>query len=131
MDLRKLALAGFLTTSLPIASATDAPPTPPYADFVGSWVLCQDEDGSPKDTMQFFEEGYGFVIRQGKPKTPFLYLPNGNKVLLAVNSRGNMVTIYLDWPDSKDKLILVSERTGHQAFYVREQDQKKFECTAK
>jgi hypothetical protein len=101
------------------------------ASLTGKWVLCQDQDNGPKETLQFFPEGYGFTLRREKPKVPFLYKIFNDEVLLAINASGNLLTIYLHLNEDQTKLTLKSERTGHLAFYVHEETANKFRCTAK
>lgn len=123
-----------LLLALPLAAVAQAPVSATH-DFTGGltgkWVLCKDQDHSPKDAMKFFAEGYGFELRPNKPKVPFLYMVTGSKVLLALNASGKMLTLYLTVNPSHTKLTLTDQRTGHVAFYVRSGQEQKFACTAK
>jgi hypothetical protein len=93
--------------------------------------LCIDPDGSPKDAMEFFAEGYGFSLRPDKPKLAFLFKETSGQVMLAVNARGNLVTIYLKVDEGYTRLTNKSERTGNEAFYVRKGKEAENNCTAK
>jgi hypothetical protein len=99
--------------------------------LVGTWVLCVDPDGGAKDSMEFFPEGYGFNLRSGKPKVPFLFKEAGSQVMLAVNARGNLVTIYLSVDKSYSRLTNKNERNGNEAIYVRREKVAESGCTAK
>ena len=111
-------------------SAGAEAPAKGSASLTGTWVLCQDQDHGQKDALQFFPEGYGFSLRREKPKVPFLYKVSNDEVLLAINS-GNLLTLYLHLNPDRTKLTLKTERTGHEAFYVREESTSGFKCTAK
>jgi hypothetical protein len=129
------AIALIVTTALLLgtvpASFANGADANKAVDLTGTWVLCKDQDHSPKDTMKFFEEGYGFELRPNKPKVPFLYKVAGTQVLLALNASGNMLTLYLSLNSAATKLTLTDQRTGHVAFYVRSGQEKHFGCTAK
>ena len=109
------------------ASALVRLPSP----LVGTWVLCDDPDGSPKDSLEFFPEGYGFSRRPNAPMSPFLFKEAAGQLLLMVNARGNLLSIYLDVPADYSRLTLKSERTGNEASYVRAGEEQKRGCTIK
>ena len=119
------ALAAF--SFLGSAAAAKATASP----LVGTWVLCQDPDGSPKDTLEFFTEGYGFSRRPNAPMSPFLFKETKDQLLLAVNAHGNLLNIYMGVSPDHSRLTLKSERTGNEAFYVRVGQEKENGCTAK
>ena len=133
MRIFRLTLA-MLLLALPLSAAAQAPAGAASnftGGLTGDWVLCKDQDHSPKDEMKFFAEGYGFELRPNKPKVPFLYVVTGSKVLLALNASGKMLTLYLTINPAHTKLSLTDQRTDHVAFYVRSGQEKKFTCTAK
>ena len=130
MKVSLLLCVGFALLCFAHVSAATASATKISTSLTGKWVLCQDQDNGPKDALEFFPEGYGFSLRRDKPKVPFLYKISNDEVLLAINS-GNLLTLYLHFNQDRTKLTLKSERTGHEAFYVREESTSKFECTAK
>ena len=124
----QLAVVALATLSLAgTVSAAEASVSP----LVGTWVLCQDPDGSPKDSLEFFAEGYGFSRRPNAPMSPFLFMEASGKLLLAVNARGNMLNIYLGVSPDHSRLTLKSERTGNEAFYVRAGQENQNGCTTK
>ncbi len=133
MKVSRLTLLAFVL-ALPLAAVAQAPggaTSDSTGGLTGKWVLCKDQDHSPKDVMKFFAEGYGFELRPNKPKVPFLYMVSGSQILLALNASGKMLTLYLTVNPSHTKLTLTDQRTGHEAFYVRSGQEKKFQCTAK
>jgi len=130
MKVSSLLCLGFALLCFVQSSAGSEPATSTPVSLTGKWVLCQDQDNGPKDALQFFPEGYGFSLRSAKPKVPFLYKVANGEVLLAINS-GNLLTLYMHLNQEQTKLTLKSERTGHEAFYVREETVSKFDCTAK
>jgi hypothetical protein len=103
---------------------------PVESHLVGLWVLCQDPDGSPKDSLEFFAEGYGFSRRPNAAVSPFLFKESGGQVMLAVNAKGNLLTIYLSVAADYSRLTLKSARTGSESFYVRAGQEKQNACTA-
>jgi hypothetical protein len=124
-SLAVIALAAFSFSEVAAAArATESP-------LVGTWVLCQDPDGSPKDTLEFFSEGYGFSRRSNAPMSPFLFKEAKDQLLLAVNAHGNLLNIYMGVSPDHSRLTLKSERTGNEAYYVRVGQEKQNGCTAK
>ena len=124
-SLAVIALAVFSFSGVPAAAKATASP------LVGTWVLCQDPDGSPKDTLEFFAEGYGFSRRPNATMSPFLFKEAKDQLLLAVNANGNLLNIYMGVSPDHSRLTLKSERTGNEAFYVRVGQEKQNGCTAK
>jgi hypothetical protein len=118
-----------LAASLCIGNAAAA--EPPSSPLTGIWVLCQDPDGSPKDSLEFFAEGYGFNRRPNAPMSPFLYKEAPGQLLLMANSRGNLLNVYLGVAPDHGRLTLKSERTGNEAYYVRSGQEQNQGCTAK
>ena len=127
MNARKVVAACVALVTAPYLKSAEETPS----RLVGTWVLCVDPDGSPKDAMEFYPEGYGFSLRAGKPKVPFLFKEAAGQVMLAVNARGNLVTIYLRVDQGYARLTNKSERTGNEAFYVRIGKEAENGCTAK
>lgn len=129
MRMMSLVAAGVLAaaSSMGAVKAAEQSPSP----VVGVWVLCQDPDGSPKDSLQFFEEGYGFSRRANAAMSPFLYKEAAGRLLLAVNAKGNLLTVYLRVAPDYSQLIFKSERTGKEALYVRAGQEEQYGCTAK
>ena len=118
-----------LLASLAVGNAFAAEPA--ASPLVGRWVLCEDPDGSPKDSLEFFAEGYGFNRRPNAPMSPFLYKEAAGQLLLMVNARGNLLNIYLGVPEDHSRLTLKSERTGNEASYVRAGEEQERSCTIK
>jgi methionine sulfoxide reductase heme-binding subunit len=128
MKVCSIVAASIIVASIaPTAHASD----PSTSPLIGNWVLCQDPDNSPKDTLQFFPEGYGFSVRPNKPKSPFLFKEAVGQVMLAINAKGNLLTINLGVNPDNSRLTLKSDRTGNESFYVREGQEEKNSCTAK
>mgnify|MGYP000429718846 CR=1 FL=1 len=118
---------GFASLS---ASAVAHASDPAASPLIGTWVLCQGGDNSPKDALQFFAEGYGFSSTPGKPKSPFLFKDAPGEVMLAVNAKGNLLTIYLAVNAENTRLTTKNDQAVNQAFYVREGEEQKNACTA-
>ncbi|KMM74951.1 hypothetical protein ACP93_14215 [Xanthomonas sp. NCPPB 1128] len=110
-----------------VAFAATAPTSP----LVSTWVLCEDPDGAPKDSLEFFTEGYGFSRRPSAVMAPVLYKESNGQVLLAVNARGDLITVRLSVPPDHSRLKFKSERTGNVAYYVRAGTEQSAGCTAK
>ena len=90
--------------------------------------MCKDDDGNPKDVLQFFTEGYGFVVRQNKANIPFLYKAANSQVMIAANNKGVFTSMVFTRPEEHNRLTLKNDITGSESFYVRESDEKKFSC---
>ncbi|MFC3717310.1 hypothetical protein ACFONC_14255 [Luteimonas soli] len=117
-----------LLASLP-AVASDSP-SQKHDWLTGTWVLCEDPDGSPKDSLQFNPDGTGTVIR-AKGNIEFLHKHSGLAVSLLANANGNAIPIELTASPSHDKLQLHSDQTGNTSIYVRSESQEAATCSVK
>ncbi|WP_157511071.1 hypothetical protein [Frateuria sp. Soil773] len=97
--------------------------------LTGTWVMCQDPDHSPPDSLTFHPEGYGFEHRPDKPKYPFLFKETGEKLLLLVNARGDLIQIHMMVNPARTRLFLKSDKTGSESFYVRQGQEKENSCS--
>lgn len=127
MKARELVSACLALIAAPCLNAAEGA----TSQLVGTWVLCVDPDGSPKDAMEFHPEGYGFILRPDKTKVRFLFSEAGGQVALAVDAKGKTVTIYLKVDGVHGRLTNRSERTGNEAFYVRKGKETENGCTAR
>lgn len=125
------AIAGTLLLGLIAASAHSENAAPSAEPLTGTWVMCQDPDHSPPDSLIFFSEGYGFEQRPNKPKYPFLFKEASGKLLLLANAKGDLIQIHMTINSSRTRLFLKSEKTGSESFYVRRGQEKKNACSAK
>lgn len=98
--------------------------------LIGSWVLCDDPDNSPKDTLHFNADGTGLVIR-AKGNIEFLHKHSGQAVSLLANVNGYAIPIELSSSPSFDKLLLHSDKTGNTATYVRSDSPQASSCSIK
>jgi hypothetical protein len=103
----------------------------PALDLTGAWTLCQDPDGSPKDSMQFKSDGTGSVTHADARVTEFLYKVDGHSLQLLAHVGDRAVPISMSISDDGQKLMAYSETTKNTSFYVRESETAKFQCTAK
>lgn len=129
MGFRKLAEGLLLLLASLMAGASERPlPKPDW--LVGNWVLCEDPDNSPKDTLQFNSDGTGLVIR-AKGNIEFLHKHSGQSVSLLASANGYVIPIELSSSSSFDKLLLHSKRTGNVATYVRSDSTQASSCGIK
>lgn len=110
--------------------------TPSESLLVGTWVLCNDPDHGPFDSIVFFQEGYGFVIQPlSHKKTPFLFKSVNGEVLVMANVNGALLSLtYSLSPgvtSSKSRLLFTTPKLGHRSLYVRKGMEKENACTAK
>lgn len=125
---------GFLLflSSLP-AAAIDLP-SQKNDWLTGTWVLCEDPDSSPKDSLQFNADGTGMVIR-AKGNIEFLHKHSELAVSLLANANananGNAIPIELSASPGHDKLLLHSDQTGNTSTYVRSDSQEAATCSIK
>lgn len=129
MDSRKLVVGLVLLLASLVALASESPaPKPDW--LIGNWVLCEDPDNSPKDTLQFNADGTGLVIR-AKGNVEFLHKHSGHSVSLLANANGYAIPIELSSSSSFDKLLLHSDKTGNTAIYVRSDSPQASSCSIK
>ena len=98
--------------------------------LVGTWVLCDDPDNSPKEHLQFNEDGTGLLIR-AKGNIEFLHKHSGQAVSLLANAGGRAIPIELSASSAFDALLLYSQKTGQTASYIRTDSGKTSTCSIK
>ncbi len=113
MSSRKL-IVGLLSLLATLGTAATQNPAPASGWLFGTWVLCEDPDNSPKDSLQFNADGTGLVIR-AKGNVEFLHKHSGRSVSLHANANGYAIPIELTSSPGFDKLLLQSEKTGNTA----------------
>jgi hypothetical protein len=124
---RKLAI-GFMVL-LVLSGAPASAKAQTSADWlIGTWVLCEDPDNSPKESLQFNSDGSGQVIR-AKGNIDFLYKRSGRSVSLLANANGYAIPIELSVSDKFDRLLLHSDKTGSTSSYVRIDSALATTCT--
>lgn len=123
---RKL-LVGLLCILAPIGAAASKPQ--PKSDWlVGTWVLCEDPDNSPKDSLQFNSDGTGSVMR-AKGNVEFVHKHSGQSVSLLANANGYAIPIEMSASSTFDRLLLHSDKTGNTANYVRSDSAQAGNCS--
>ena len=126
---RNLVFSVMLLVTAGAASATENPSK--EADWlVGTWVLCEDPDQSPKDSLQFNADGTGLSIRPNG-NIELLHRKAGKDVQILANANGNAIPIKMTASDSFDKLLLHSERTGNTSVYLRDDNPAIKDCSIK
>ena len=91
----------------------------PAADWLqGTWTLCDDPDQSPKDSLQFNQDGSGLLIRD-KGNMEILHKHTDQTVYILANANGKAIPIQLSASAEHDKLLLHSEKSGATSTYVR------------
>lgn len=129
MSSRKLVMVLLpLLAPLGAACADNSKPAPDW--LLGTWVLCEDPDDSPKDSLQFNADGTGKVIR-AKGNIEFLHRHSGQSVSLLANANGYAIPIELSSSPGFDKLLLHSDKTGNTASYVRSDSPQARGCSIK
>jgi hypothetical protein len=113
-----------------VPAVAAARPAPDGDWLTGAWTLCEDPDGSPADALLFMPDGSGSVIRP-KGSLSFAYKQTGRAVSLQARVGDRTVPIELQASPEYDKLVLHSESTGNDSFYVRSERIKAFRCSAK
>lgn len=121
---------GMLSALLCASAAAAGLQAPNVAWLIGDWVLCEDPDNSPKDTLQFNANGTGVVIA-AKGNVEFLHRHTGRSVSLLANAKGNAIPIELTATQDFDALLLYSEKTGNTSAYVRKDSARAATCSAK
>ncbi|WP_036139555.1 hypothetical protein [Aerolutibacter daejeonensis] len=129
MDSRKLAV-GLVLLLASLAALASGGPAPKLDWLIGNWVLCEDPDNSPKDTLQFNADGTGLVI-SAKGNVEFLHKHSGQSVSLLANANGYAIPIELSSSSSFDKLLLHSDKTGNTATYARSDSPQASSCSIK
>ena len=123
-------VAGLLLLLASLVAVASESPAPKPDWLIGNWVLCEDPDNSPKDTLQFNVDGTGLVIR-AKGNVEFLHKHSGQSVSLLANANGYAIPIELLSSSSFDKLLLHSDKTGNTATYVRSDSPQASSCGIK
>jgi hypothetical protein len=100
-------------------------------NVAGDWTLCQDPDGSARDTMHFNADGTGKVVRADGRSTEFLYKVSGLSLSLLAHVGDKAIPIEMSISEDGRKLLAYSERTRNTSFYVHETEVAEFECSAK
>ncbi len=98
--------------------------------LIGTWVLCEDPDNSPKDSLLFNPDGTGLVIRPNRT-TEFLHKRSGQSVHLLANANGYAIPIELSASLTFDRLLLHSDKTGNTASYVKSDSSQASKCSIK
>ena len=129
MGSRKV-LVGLLYLLASSGAVASESPAPTANWLLGTWVLCEDPDNSPKDSLQFNSDGTGLVIR-AKGNVEFLHKHSGQSVSLLANANGYAIPIELSSPPNFDKLLLHSDKTGNTATYVRSDSPQAGSCSIK
>jgi hypothetical protein len=128
MSFRKLIVGLFSLFVVGAAVAESPAPAPDW--LLGTWVLCEDPDNSPKDSLQFNADGTGQVIR-AKGNIEFLHKHSGQSVSLLANANGYAIPIELSSSPGFDKLLLHSDKTGNTASYVKSDSREASSCSIK
>lgn len=120
-------MAGLLCL-LASSSATASETPESKADWlVGTWVLCEDPDNSPKDSLQFNADGTGLVIGP-KGNIEFLHKHSGQSVSLLANANGYAIPIELSSSPAFNRLLMHSDKTGNTASYVKSDGPELINC---
>lgn len=101
----------------------------PNSWLVGDWVLCNNPDKSPKDTMRFAPDGTGQVI-SAKGSTELVYRVRGARLEMLANAKGYAIPITLTIQPQHDVLENLDEDTGSVTTYVRKDGPRVAECDA-
>ncbi|WP_440975310.1 hypothetical protein [Pseudoxanthomonas winnipegensis] len=129
MSSRKL-IVGLLSLLPTCGAAAAQNPVPASGWLWGTWVLCEDPDNSPKDSLQFNADGTGLVIRS-KGNVEFLHKHSGQSVSLLANANGYAIPIELTSSPGFDKLLAYSDKTGNTASYVKLGSPQARTCSVK
>jgi hypothetical protein len=128
MAYRKL-LIGLLCVLVPMGATAQR--QEPKKDWpIGTWVLCEDPDNSPKDSPLFKSDGTGAVIRAAG-NIEFLHKHSGQSVSLLANAKGYAIPIELSASSAFDRLLLYSDKTGNTASYVKSDSSQAGDCGIK
>ena len=129
MMLRNMILSAVLFAGVGSASASDN--SSGQANWlIGTWVLCEDPDQTPKDSMQFNADGTGLSIRP-KGNIELLHRIVGDEVQILANANGYAIPIKLKASASFDRLLLHSEKTGSTSSYIRVDNPAVKDCSVK
>jgi len=121
-------IAGLLGVAVAPPAAADIV-AGPNSWLVGDWVLCKNQDKSPKDTMRFSPDGTGQVI-SAKGSTELVYRVRGARLEMLANARGYAIPITLTIQPQHDVLENHDEETGSITTYVRKDGPRVAECDA-
>lgn len=101
------------------------------ADWLtGTWTLCEDPDQSPKDLLQFNQDGSGLLIR-AKGNMELLHKHTDQAVHILANANGRAIPIQLSVSEGHDMLLLHSVKTGARSTYVRTDGLLAAKCSIK
>ncbi|HVI60515.1 MAG TPA: hypothetical protein VM619_16795 [Luteimonas sp.] len=123
-------IVGLMALLASLGAVASGNPAPTADWLLGTWVLCEDPDSSPKDSLQFNADGTGLVIR-AKGNVEFLHKHSGQSVSLLANANGYAIPIELSSSPGFDKLLLHSDKTGNTASYVRSDSPQAGSCSIK
>ena len=98
--------------------------------LIGTWTLCDDPDQSPKDSLQFNQDGSGLLIR-AKGNLELLHKHTDQVVYILANANGKAIPIQLSASAEHDKLLLHSEKSGAMSTYVRTDGPLVAKCSIK
>ncbi len=129
MTSRKL-IVGLLCILASVGAAASQTPGSKADWLIGIWVLCEDPDNSPKDSLQFNADGTGLVIRS-KGNIEFRHRHAGQSVSLLANANGYAIPIELSSSPAFDRLLLHSDKTGNTASYVKSNNPQISSCGIK
>jgi hypothetical protein len=96
--------------------------------LIGSWILCEDPDHGPKESLQFNSDGTGVLIRT-KGNNEFVHKHTGEHVFLLFHVRGRDIPIQYAVTSDHQRLLLYSDRTRHTSYYVRTDGKLVAGCT--
>lgn len=119
-------IAGLLSIAA-AASVAAAPGTGSSAWLVGDWVLCENPDKSPKDSMHFQPDGTG-VVKSAKGNTELVYRVRGERLEILANAKGYAIPITLTIRPQREVLENRDEDTGSVTTYVRKDGPRVAEC---
>lgn len=122
-----------LSIAFSVASASAIAATAPVESkdwLIGTWVLCEDPDGGPKDSLQFNSNGTGQVI-SAKGNIQFIHKHSGLAVSLLANANGKAIPVELSATADHGKLLLYSHKTGSTSYYIRTDSSAVAACSVK
>jgi hypothetical protein len=107
-------------------------------ELVGSWELCDDPDGDPKDVVRLGPDGTGSTVNADGRSLNLTYSVHGSALLLKINlpvtrrpDAPPTIEIPLTLSMDKKKLLKPNAGSGTTSIYVRYGNPDKFKCTAK
>lgn len=118
MTIRRLLVAAVLAATLaggvPAASAAD------NAWLLGRWELVRDDDGSPKDWLEFAGDGRVFLIKPNGERLAGRYVTAGTGVQLHFTVGSRSLTIPLAPSSDRKQLLTRSGQTGKTGVYEKQ-----------